>query len=494
MKSASFKPLLFLTLGWFGIEMAMALDATQFQILLDQALDKAHLTEWGIALGKWHWTIGKASLIALVLSLGPLAGITIQPFMGWLGDKLLTRGISRRFVMKQAVFYALVCTVLFALKLSLWALIVAIALFFISFNALNVNYRALVTETSNRKALSPHKGTVSGLVALFSGLGGFCMFMLFGLYGNSPWPAVYAAGILLVTTLLVFRFAPGPKIRTIIRTILPGKPPTTTPVGANPIETAQTVSVERAQTVSGEIESPQADTAQTGTAPRQHLGSLWHWLFYAIPVVSLIPAIEKRLTVQSEQRPIFRLFLVVFFAWLGIQALRAFFVLLATKDLHVTYSQANIALAVLTLVMVAAALPLGKLADRMDNRKLLLYSLGGFALICAIAYGTVHSFASVILMSIWLGASFAGMIVLPLSLLFKLCPQKSEGTYSGLYNLFMSVPQLYSLFLTGWLVDMCHSYRVILLVGAVSVALAVLLTLRLPRTGATGNGGGIALH
>jgi MFS-type transporter involved in bile tolerance (Atg22 family) len=71
------------------------------------------------------------------------------------------------------------------------------------------------------------------------------------------------------------------------------------------------------------------------------------------------------------------------------------------------------------------------------------------------------------------------MIVLPLSLLFKLCPKQSEGVYSGLYNMFMSVPQLYSLFITGWLVDTFDSYRMILAVGAVTVACAALLTLRL---------------
>ncbi|MGG2383108.1 hypothetical protein, partial [Salmonella enterica] len=81
-------------------------------------------------------------------------------------------------------------------------------------------------------------------------------------------------------------------------------------------------------------------------------------------------------------------------------------------------------------------------------------------------------------MSVLLGVSFAGMIVMPLSMLFKFCPRQSEGVYSGLYNLFISMPQLYSLFITGWLVDYFHSYRLILMVGAVTVIGAALLSYR----------------
>jgi MFS family permease len=447
MKLSQFRPLLFLTLGWFGIEMAMALDATQFQILLDQRFEHANLPTftWSL-LGLFTFPIGKASLIAMVMSLGPLAGITVQPFMGWLGDKLHTHGVTRRSIMKQALFYSWICTVLFALKLSLWALIAAIGLFFVSFNALNVNYRALVTETSNRPSLMPHKGTVSGLVALFSGLGGFCMFMLFKIFGDSQWPPIFAAAVLLVTALLVFRYAPGPKEKPRLN------------------------------------HQERQDIAEKRETQIRSLNSVWHWLFYIFPLINLIPPIEKKLVRLENQKPIFRLFLVIFFAWMGIQALRAFFVLLATKDLHVSYQNASLAMAVLTLVMVASALPLGKLADKLDNRLMLIYCLLGFSLVCLIAFFAVHSYISILLMCVLLGASFAGMVVMPLSLLFKLCPRQSEGVYSGLYNLFMSVPQLYSLFMTGWLVDIFHSYRVILMVGAVSVACALLLAFRLPKT------------
>ncbi len=440
LKIPNLNALLYLTVGWFGIEMALALDATQFQVLLDQAFSGAGTARLVLPWGGWSLPLGKAVMIGMVLSFGPLAGIIVQPLMGWLGDRLIARGVSRQFIMRQAVFYALVCTVLFTLKLSLWALVIAIALFFVSFNVLNVSYRALITETSNRKALAPQKGMVSGFVALFSGLGGFCMFMLFKLLGNSPWPAACGALVLLLTFVLVFRYAPGPRQNV-------GTPPVQTP---------------------GQ------------KAAMKALVSPLHLLFYVCPLISLLPGVEYKLAVLPGQRNIFRLFLAIFFAWLGIQALRAFFILMATKELRLAYGDANLCLAVLTLVTVASALPLGKLADRLDNRLILILSLSLFALVCAAGYWLAASLASVMVMCVFLGVSFAGMIVLPLSLLFKQCPRQSEGVYSGLYNLFISMPQLYSLFITGWLAD-CYGYRVILPVAAITVACAVLLAFRLER-------------
>ncbi len=461
MRNSALKPLLYLTIAWFGIEMAMALDATQFQILLDHHLQQfAHpfflkLHFWGNHI---RFPVGKAFLIALVLSLGPIAGITVQPLMGRLGDVLQKRGIGRRLVMRITVMFALGCALLFALQLELWELIVAIALFFIAFNALIVNYRALVTETSNRKGLASHKGMVSGLVAMFSGVGGFCMFMLFKVFGNSFWPPLCSAAILAITSWLMFQYAPIPRSEKRIR-----------------------ASASKFSAVSvGESDSHPLSEAELAEQV-QKLSTLWHWAFYVFPFINMIPSIEKKLSNTESQKTTFRLFLVVFFFWLGIQALRAFFVLLATKEMGLSYQNANLAMAVLTIVTVGAALPIGQLADRYDSRKLLLYSLAGFSVVTSLAFFMAHTFPAVLVMSVLLGVVFAGMVVLPLSMLFKLCPKRSEGTYSGLYNLFMSVPQLYSLFLTGWLVDIFHSYRVILLVAALAGLGGALLVKRLPE-------------
>lgn len=447
MKMSKLHHIMLLTIGWFGIEMALALDATQFQILLDERFTQVGLNHWALNLAGWQLPFGKATLIGLVLSFGPLAGIIVQPLMGWLGDRLILKGIHRQAIMKQSVWYALVCTLLFTIRLPLWGLVLAIALFFISFNVLNVNYRALITETSHRKSLTSQKGMVSGFVALFSGFGGFCMFMLFRLFGNSPWPAALSALILFITFAMVFTFAPKPKMNS---------------------------KASHSEVENGMVTS----SSETNQAHHGTLLSVRHIAFYLIPIFALWPDFEKRLIHSPSQKPIFRLFMCVFFAWLGIQALRAFFILFAVKEIQISYENANLALAILTLVTVASSLPLGKLADRLDNPKLLTTSLAVFAMVCLLGYWGAYSLGSIMLLTVFLGASFAGMLVLPMALLLKACPLQGEGTYSGLYNLFISMPQLYSLFITGWLAD-CFGYRVILLVAAVTVACAALLSLRL---------------
>jgi MFS family permease len=440
MKPRHLTPLLYLTLGWFGLQMAMALDATQFQVLLDRALDGAGFSQLQGVMGPWHFSFGKASVIGLILGLGPLAGMVVQPFMGWLSDRLAKRGISRRTIMRQAVFYTLICTLIFCFKLSLWPLVIAIGLFFVSLNVLSVTYRAVMTQASNRKALIGQKGLVSGGTALFSGLGGFGMFAVSSVFGISPWPAAIASLVVAGTFCLFFRYAPQPK--------------------SSRADTSGTV-------------------AESVAATSPSLTGFWQWVFYLLPILSLLPVMERKMATDTRQQAIFRLFLVVFFEWVGIQALRAFFVLYATHELHMGFKQANIALAVLTLVTVAASLPLGKMADRISNRFLWMLCLALFATVCLAGWWWVNSMSAVLVMCVLLGLAFAGMIVLPLSQLFRLCPAGSEGAYSGLYNLFLSMPQLYSLLLTGWLVDTMHSYRMILLVGAVTVACALVLTFRL---------------
>lgn len=412
-------PILFLTLGWFGIQMAMALDATQFQVILDEQ-------------------VGNAAMIGAVLSLGPIAGITVQPLVGLLGDKMAGRGLSRKGLMWIALGVALISTLALSVPSGFLPTVGLIALFFIAYNILIVTYRAIVTETSSRKSLMGHKGLISGCTALFSGIGAFSMFALCSVLGGTPYPFWIGSAVLLVTLLLFFRFAPSGK----------------TVANAEPKNSGESLALFQGANL----------------------------LFYAFPFAGAYLGFERFVCRGALRPEIFRLFLVVFFAWFGIQALRGFFVLFAVKSLLMTQSQGNILLAILTLAMILAAIPLGKLADRFDGAVLFKWSLLFFALVSLVAYYLVGSFLSAAVMSVLLGVSFAGMVIFPLSLLLKLCPPGKEGVYAGLYNLFISVPQLYSLLLTGNLVEVMHDYRVILLVafGAVMVGFWMSFRLKAP--------------
>lgn len=413
--------ILYLTLGWFGIQMAMALDATKFQVMLDNQ-------------------VHNALIIGAVLSLGPLAGITIQPLIGLFSDRWTKMGLSRKKLILFSLCVALFSTVTLSIPLPLWSLVLVIALFYASFNVLMVCYRAVVTETSQRKALLNQKGLISGFVALFSGAGSFSLFALCSALGTTSYPFWISGFFLLLTFVLFFAYAPKAKSRT-----------------------------QTEDSLSNVTKTP--DTFK--------LFQKWNILFYALPVLGLNPKFEDLVTQNERQKAIFRLFTVMFFSWIGIQALRGYFVLYVTKALHLDLSLANALLAILTLCMVGAAIPLGKLADKINNQLLYRYCLIFFSLISFCSFILVHSLPMAIIMSILLGISFAGMIVLPLSLLFKLCPENSEGVYAGLYNLFLSVPQLYSLVITGWLIEKLNNYQVILLVSGIAVLIAFLASYRM---------------
>lgn len=222
------------------------------------------------------------------------------------------------------------------------------------------------------------------------------------------------------------------------------------------------------------------------------LFSIKHILFYVFPPLGLIPAFERQLITQTYQKPIFRLFIVLFFSWIGLQALRGYFVLFVEKSLGMQISEAQFLLALTTLVMVLAAVPLGKLADHWDIRQLFKVTLILFAVVSGLAFLFVHSMPSAMMMCVLFGVSLAGLVVCPLSLLFQLCPRQQEGTYSGLYNVFISMPQLYSLLITGALIDLCHTHRVILLVAGVASVFAIACVLRLPLTSV--RSGRLTLH
>ncbi len=157
--------LIWLTVGWLGIEMAMALDVTQFPIILERALHSNFL-------------------VGIVMGLGPLAGLTIQPWMGYYGDVLVQRGISRDMLMRYGTILGAVSLIGLGLVKATWAIIALMAVFFIATNVVMVSYRAYVTQASQRKALHQQKGVISGLMGLFSGMGALVMAIICGVIAH----------------------------------------------------------------------------------------------------------------------------------------------------------------------------------------------------------------------------------------------------------------------------------------------------------------------
>lgn len=423
LRPVHLKAILCLTLGWMGVEMSGALDSVQFQLLLSQY-------------------VKDAKTIGLILCLGPMFGM-LQPFMGSFADSLRNKGMSRRKLLMLSALMLALSIIGVGFTWNLPSLVAAIAFFYFGLNLVIINYRALVGEVGNRQALSYFKGTITGFMGLFSGVGGLTMYLLNSLSNNSSTPVIGAILVLLAAFTLLFIFVP--RVKTT----------------KNP---------------------PSFLESDPGQAERQHLVTPLSLAFYAMPFLALFPQVEAKIAPQAFKKAIFRLLMVTFMLWFGIGAMRYFFFLFATKQLHIPASQASLPLCAFTLSMLLVSVPLGKIADKIDNRILLRYTTGLYLFGAAFGYFFVHDLTTCMILMTLMGIGFAGNASMPLTILFRLCPPKSEGTYLGLYNMFLCIPQLYSLLLTGCLVDMQGDYRVIMVVAGLAMFSAFALTFRILPT------------
>ncbi len=412
MKPSPWVASLFLTVGWLGIEMAMALDMGQFQLML-------------------HDQVGQAFIVGLILSMGPLMGFTVQPLVGYYSDYLEERGLPRRKLIAGGLAGSLASLVWLAFLPDLTGFVLALVLFYVSFNIVMVCYRAYMTETTAEPPLKNRKGMVSGFSALFATVGTTGMFVVGSLAPGTSWPFLTGATLLIITFVLFFMFSPEP-----------------------------------------------APSARTRTIPPESLLSRWHLLFYVFPPLALWPGLETRIARQDYQRAIFRLFTVIFFAWLGLQSLRGYFTLYARENLDFEDAFSHQLMAMASVAVILSTLPIGRLADKLELSRLFRGFLIAFALVNLGAYFWVQTPWQAIIFTVLIGVCLAGTLVCPLAALLRLCPRDQEGAYSGLYNVFLSVPQFYSLLVTGWLLDQ-WGYGLVPLISALFLGLAFLAAFRL---------------
>src|SRR5690606_16448554 len=125
--------------------------------------------------------------------------------------------------------------------------------------------------------------------------------------------------------------------------------------------------------------------------------------FYLLPPLGLIPGIEAKIAPQAFKKAIFRLFTAVFAMWLGIGTMRYFFILFATKQLHIPFSQASIPLCVFTFVMLLASIPLGKMADKIDNRILLRFTTSLYVVAAIFGFFFVRDLPTACIMMVLMG-------------------------------------------------------------------------------------------
>lgn len=207
----------------------------------------------------------------------------------------------------------------------------------------------------------------------------------------------------------------------------------------------------------------------------------------------------------SKERSGARLFIAIFFWFIGYAAVDAFFTLWATKHLGLSAGDGATLLSGMPLVFVLFAIPSGLIASKIGRRitislglvvmALVLFSfyllsvpsllrpLGPLPLIgipLAPGGGRLLTVAGLLLMTAGLGWSLININSLPM--IVDLTEAEKIGTYTGLYYLFSTLSQIVGPNLNGWIIQLAgDDFNVIMLLAPFFMLLALLSMLGVRR-------------
>ncbi|WP_027308142.1 MFS transporter [Caloramator sp. ALD01] len=172
---------------------------------------------------------------------------------------------------------------------------------------------------------------------------------------------------------------------------------------------------------------------------------------------------------------VLKLYLSVFMVYMSFGFITPFFVKYCTTNLNISNSDANNALLILTLAGAVFAVPIGKLADKIEKRKVLLLGVVLFAL--SLALGTfVKNKAALFVMMTVIGIGFIAIQITTYSILAEIVPPERLGEFMGMMNLFISLPQFLANNIMGFMLDR-FGYGVFFPTAAVAMVIAGLIIL-----------------
>lgn len=149
---------------------------------------------------------------------------------------------------------------------------------------------------------------------------------------------------------------------------------------------------------------------------------------------------------------VMKLYLSVFFIFLGYGCITPFFVKYCTTALHMSESAASTGLLLLTIVGAAFAAPVGILSDKVERRKVLLMGATIFAL-SLIAACFVRSTTLIYIILSIIGIGFIAIQVTIYAILAEMVPPERMGEFMGIMNLFISLSQFIANNVMGILLD-----------------------------------------
>ncbi len=198
--------------------------------------------------------------------------------------------------------------------------------------------------------------------------------------------------------------------------------------------------------------------------------------------------------------------LIQFFSWIGLMSLLIFFtqyvihIIYQVPDLtaidpalKTVYEQklldgqnfSSICFAIFNLVCFIIAIPIGKLAEKYGNTKVHFVALISMAISYLILAFAPTTKATLVGMGL-AGIGWASVLALPFAMLSKYIKAGTEGSMMGIFNIFISAPQILVCTVLAWFVSKSvfelnglpnNHWEYAFIVGAVTLIFAAFSTL-----------------
>jgi maltose/moltooligosaccharide transporter len=414
-------------------------------------------------------------IIGFFMTLDNIAALFIQPPVGAWSDRLRTP-IGRRMP------FILVGAPIGAVAFGLIPLAAALPLFVACTSTLLLSmalWRTPVVALMPDITPSQFRSQANGIINFMGGIGAIMSFLVGGaLYKMSPaFPFWMGSGLVIVAALLVLFFIREPKI-----TVEPEQQPGVFEGFGEYLSNRRMVMVVSLVVVLGL--AVLSGTWTTGLV----LVAMWFIAFYAM--------FMAREPIADKDKSPLRLFLAIFFWFVGYNAVEAFFTLYAKNHLGMHESDGARLLGHLSLIFVLFALLAGLIGARIGRKNTILIGIALMgSLLAGIYFSSAEWLTTVLttlpvlgeipILSIFLmvaGIAWALININSLPMVVDMVDNVRIGAYTGLYYLFSTLAAIAGPNVNGWIIEFTgNNYNSSMLLAPLFFALAFIMMLGVKR-------------
>lgn len=405
-------------------------------------------------------------IIGFFMTLDNIAALFIQPPLGAWSDRLRTP-IGRRMP------FILIGAPLAALAFGVIPLAAVLPLFVACTSTLLLSmalWRTPVVALMPDVTPSQYRSQANGIINFMGGIGAIMSFLVGStLYKMSPnFPFWMGSGLVIVAALLVFIFVKEPKQPEKVEV----QPGVFDGFGTYLRQRQNIMLVSLAGVIALGVLS---GSLATGLV----LVALWFIAFYAM--------FMAREPISSPDKSPLRMFLAIFFWFVGYNAVEAFFTLYAKNHLGMNEADGARLLGHLSLLFVLFALVSGFIGSRVGRKKTIMTGITLMGLLLLGIYLSPAETLTIVLtklpvlgeipvLSLFLmaaGVAWALININSLPMVVDMVDDTRIGTYTGFYYLFSALAAIAGPNINGWIIEFTgNNYNSSMLLAPVFFALA----------------------